>query len=105
MSPTPTPRQKSALTALFVHKTRRVGKHYDNRGHGLYLCVSDTGSKRWEQRITLDTRCRYLGLGRYPDVSLREARKAVARERSVGSPSSQAMDLYMSSTLPVVKET
>ena len=28
--------------------------------------------------------------------------EAVARERSVGRPSSQAMDLYMSSTLPVV---
>ena len=83
MSPTPTPRQKSALTALFVHKTRRVGKHYDNRGHGLYLCVSDTGSKRWEQRITLDTRCRYLGLGRYPDVSLREARKRALCNRQL----------------------
>ena len=32
-------------------------------------------------------------------------RKAVARERSVGSPSSQAMDLYMSSTLPVVSHS
>ena len=82
-TPTPTPRQKSALTALFVHKTRRVGKHYDNRGHGLYLCVSDTGSKRWEQRITLDTRSRYLGLGRYPDVSLREARKRALRNRQL----------------------
>ena len=81
MSSTPTPRQKSGLTALFVHKTRRVGKHSDNRGHGLYLYVSGTGSKRWEQRITLDTRCRYLGLGRYPDVSLREARKRALRNR------------------------
>ena len=83
MSPTPTPRQKSGLTALFVHKTRRVGKHYDNRGHGLYLCVSDTGSKRWEQRITLDTRSRYLGLGRYPDVRLREARKRALCNRQL----------------------
>ena len=81
MPSTPTPRQKSGLTALFVHKTRRVGKHYDNRGHGLYLHVSATGSTRWEQRITLDTRCRYLGLGRYPDVSLREAHKRALRNR------------------------
>lgn len=36
---------------------------------------------------------------------VRMARLAVARERSVGSPSSQAMDLYMSSTLPVDRET
>ena len=83
MSPTPTPRQKSALTALFVHKTGRVGKHYDNRGHGLYLSVSDTGSKRWEQRITFNSRCRNLGLGRYPDVSLREARKRALRNRQL----------------------
>ena len=72
-----------SMTALFVQKTRRVGKHYDHRGHGLYLCVSDTGSKRWEQRITLDTRCRYLGLGGYPDVSLREARKRALRNRQL----------------------
>ena len=83
MSSTPTPRQKSGLTALFVHKTRRVGKHYDNRRHGLYLCVSDTGSKRWEQRITFNSRCRNLGLGRYPDVSLREARKRASRNRQL----------------------
>ena len=83
MSPTPTPRQKSALTALFVHKIGRVGKHYDNRGHGLYLSVSDTGSKRWEQRITFNSRCRNLGLGRYPDVSLREARKRALRNRQL----------------------
>ena len=68
-TPKPTPKQKSGLTALFVHKTRRVGKHYDHRGHGLYLDVSAIGSKRWEQRIMFDTRSRYLGLGRYPDVS------------------------------------
>ena len=83
MSPTPTPRQKSALTALFVHKTGRLGKHFDNRGHGLYLYVSDTGSKRWEQRITFNSRSRNLGLGRYPDVSLRDARKRALRNRQL----------------------
>ena len=52
-------------------------------GHGLYLYVSDAGSKRWEQRITCNSRCRNLGLGRYPDVSLREARKRALHNRQL----------------------
>ena len=66
-------RKKSGLTALYVHKTTRVGKHHDGGGHGLYLCVSDTGAKRWEQRITVGGRRRTLGLGRYCDVPLEAA--------------------------------
>ena len=70
------------LTALFVSKTKAVDRHYDGRGHGLYLLVSDRGSKRWEQRITLaDGRLRTLGLGGYPTVSLREARERGLRNR------------------------
>ena len=69
------------LNASRVQKTKRVGKHHDNKGHGLYLCVSDIGTKRWEQRITLGRRRLTLGLGRFPDVSLHEARKRALRNR------------------------
>ena len=69
----------TALTALFVQRTVRVGKHHDNKGHGLYLVVPPAGSKRWEQRITVRGRRRTLSLGRFPDVSLQEARKRALR--------------------------
>ena len=72
---------KSSLKALFVQKTRDIGKHHDGQGHGLYLCVSETGNKTWEQRITVNGRRRTLGLGRYPDVSLKAARQQALRNR------------------------
>ena len=67
------------LSGLRVQKTARAGKHHDNRGHGLYLLVSTDGRKRWEQRITVGGRRRTLGLGRYPDVSLCDARQRALR--------------------------
>ena len=67
------------LNALRVHKTVRAGKHHDNKGHGLYLVVTRAARKHWEQRITACGRRRTLGLGRYPDVSLRDARKRASR--------------------------
>ena len=72
---------KKQLSALFVSKVRRAGRYYDRGGHGLSLLVSDRGSKRFEQRITVGGRRRTLGLGRYPDVSLRKARKRALRNR------------------------
>ena len=66
---------------MLVQKTRCVGRHHDGQGHGLYLCVSDTGKKTWEQRITVNGRRRTFGLGRYPDVSLKVARQRALRNR------------------------
>ena len=72
---------KRHLSALFVSKVGKSGRYHDKRGHGLSLLVSDRGSKRWEQRITVSGRRRALGLGSYPDVSLREARHRALRNR------------------------
>lgn len=63
------------MNALYVQKTRSPGRHYDCKGHGLYLDVSPTGSKRWGQRITVPCgRLRDMGLGTWPAVTLQEAR-------------------------------
>ena len=70
---------KKGLSALFVQRVTRGGKHHDNKGHGLYLVVTPAPRKRWEQRITACGRRRTLGLGRYPDVSLRDARQRALR--------------------------
>ena len=60
------------LTAAFVRGVANPGKYGDL--HGLILRVQPSGSKAWIWRGTVDGKRRDLGLGRYPYVSLAEAR-------------------------------
>ena len=61
------------LTARFVQTTKKLGKHYD--GDGLFLRVTEAGSKSWIWQGTIRGRGRVLrGLGSYRDVTLAEAR-------------------------------
>ncbi len=58
------------------------------RGHGLALQVTPAlrggFAKSWTQRLRIDGKVRHLGLGAYPKVSLREARKrALANAQDV----------------------
>ncbi len=59
---------KNALSATFVSKTRQSGRYTD--GHGLYLVIEPSGSRRWEQRLQIRGKRRTLGLGGFPVVSL-----------------------------------
>ena len=61
------------LTALGVKKAG-AGKHGD--GGGLWLVVSDTGSRKWVLRIQANGRRRDIGLGSATVVSLADAREA-----------------------------
>ncbi len=54
----------------FGQRTRQYGDIY-----GLILRVQPSGSKAWIWRGTVNVRRRDLGLGRYPFVSLAEARE------------------------------
>jgi len=51
-----------------------AGKHCD--GAGLWLVKSDRNHGKWVLRLTVYGKRREMGLGRWPDVSLGEARKA-----------------------------
>ena len=69
------------LTVRFVEATNRPGRYGDGRGgFGLYLRVRAVSggriSKTWCQRIWIGGRVTNLGLGRFPVVSLAEARMA-----------------------------
>ena len=59
-------------TAAWVRSVTKPGKYGDQ--HGLILRVQPSGSKAWIWRGTVDGKRRDLGLGRYPYVSLAEAR-------------------------------
>ena len=65
-------RNNSGLTAAFVRRISKPGKYYDR--HGLYLRVSPSGRRYWEQRLTFNRRRRSLGVGSFPQISLKEAR-------------------------------
>lgn len=60
------------LTALGVKKAG-TGRHGD--GGGLYLVVSNTGSRKWVLRIQFNGKRHDLGLGSASNVSLGEARE------------------------------
>jgi integrase len=67
------------LKAVEVTRTRKPGLHPD--GGGLYLQVSDGGSKSWLFRFMLAGRARAMGLGSLNTISLAEARDEATRCR------------------------
>ena len=67
-------RKRDVLSAAFVRTVKETGTYSD--GNGLNLRVDATGAKRWFQRVTVNGKRRNLGLGKYPSVSLADARKA-----------------------------
>lgn len=62
---------RNTLTQLRV-KSLTAGKYAD--GQGLWLCKSNRDAGKWILRITVYRRRREMGLGRWPDVSILEAR-------------------------------
>ena len=60
------------LTALQIKKLTLQGSYAD--GHGLYLQISNSGSKAWFYRYEKNGKGHKHGLGSYPTISLRDAR-------------------------------
>jgi len=69
----------SKLTYLQATKFKEPGLYGD--GAGLWLKVTDHGSKSWIFRFTRAGRERWMGLGSFPDVSIAEARDTAAEFR------------------------
>lgn len=65
-----------ALTELKVKNLKPKDKRYlVNDGQGLYIAVMPSGEKYWYYRTREDGRDLKHSLGRYPDVSLKQARE------------------------------
>jgi hypothetical protein len=60
------------LTAVKVANLKAKGMYPD--GDGLYLRVTETGTKNWIYRYSTDGKLRDMGLGTVRDVSLAQAR-------------------------------
>src|SRR5450631_2037452 len=81
------------LKPLDVERENRPGKYAD--GDGLYLIVSGATSKNWSYRYWKYGKQRWLGLGSFKDVSLKDARLArdAARLRVKGDRSTPGVDI------------
>lgn len=75
------PKFAKELTAAAVAKLREPGRYPVGGAAGLHLRITDSGSKLWVHRIMVDGKRRDIGLGRFEDVSLSQARDA-ARDKS-----------------------
>lgn len=75
-------RQEKRIAPIDVSR-KKPGLHAD--GWGLYLRVTEAGSRSWIFRYRIDGRAtpRDMGLGRWPDVSLQEAREKARQLRLV----------------------
>lgn len=69
---------RNTLTQLQVKALGR-GKYAD--GQGLWLCKSRKDAGKWMLRLSIDGRRREMGLGRWPDVSIAEARECASTAR------------------------
>ena len=74
---------KKRLTAQLLNSNLEAGNYYDDNGTGLYFKVSKAGSKAWSQKIRFNGKQLELGLGSYPTISLTEARKRAADNKSL----------------------
>lgn len=75
------PKFAKELTAAAVAKLRDPGRYPVGGAAGLHLRITDSGSRLWVHRIMVDGKRRDIGLGRFEDVSLSQARDA-ARDKS-----------------------
>jgi integrase-like protein/Arm domain-containing DNA-binding protein len=64
------------LTALKVDRAKRPGMYAD--GGGLYLRVTQDGTKNWVFRFMLNRRPRWMGMGALHTIRLAEARNRAA---------------------------
>lgn len=69
-------RSRNRLTDLRVKALKDEGLHPD--GDGLYLKVTQTGTKSWVYRFKIAGKLRGMGLGKYPAVPLSAAREQAA---------------------------
>lgn len=64
------------MKRLTIRKVETAGPGRHGDGNGLYLVVSETGSRKWVLRIQVNGRRRDIGLGSASNIGLAEVREA-----------------------------
>ena len=73
------PHPSNKLSPLTVKALKKPGRYSD--GNGLYIVVSNTGSKKWILRTVVHGRRTDIGLGGHSTTTLAEAREEAAKLR------------------------
>ncbi|WP_408594929.1 tyrosine-type recombinase/integrase [Limnohabitans sp.] len=62
------------MTDISIKALGTPGRYTDDQTKGLHLWVKDTGRKYWNLRYTCSSGRKGIGLGAYPEVTLKQAR-------------------------------
>ena len=97
------------LSPAFVRTAKKAGTFHD--GGGLYLKVKESGAKSWFQRATIDGRRVNIGIGKFPQIGLADARAAtlahslaIAQGRNPIEDKRQAKEDARKPAVPTFKE-
>ena len=90
------------LTAARIRALKTPGRHGD--GDGLHLKISETGARSWILRVVVAGKRRDIGLGRYPDVSLAQARDAASQHRSLIAAGGDPLAEKRKAAIPTFRE-
>jgi len=71
------PKRARALTAVEVARLREPGRHWVGGAEGLMLLITTAGTRFWVCRVAVNGKRPDVRLGRYPEMSLSQARDAV----------------------------
>ena len=75
-------RKPKTLTVKGIEKLPQ-GRYRDRESRGLYLQVTPSDTKSWIFRFELNHKERFMGLGAYPDFSLKQARERATAARQL----------------------
>lgn len=87
----------SKLTVKFIESLATPGNYLD--GNGLMLIVRASGRKSWILRYMLAGRRRDMGLGSYPQISLKDARALAFKQRELLARGIDPLDVRHEETL------
>src|SRR5690606_33418590 len=87
----------------FAAKNLPAGKHAD--GQGLWLVKRDKARGKWILRIVVGGKRKEMGLGRWPDVSIAEAREKAAEARRVARGGDCPIELRRKARRPIHRLT
>jgi integrase len=90
------------MTDISIKALNTPGRYTDDQTKGLHLWVKDTGRKYWNLRYTCNGGRKGIGLGAYPDVSLKEARVRAIEQRNLINKGVDPMQVKNAPTATVI---
>jgi len=90
------------MTDISIKALNTPGRYTDDQTKGLHLWVKDSGRKYWNLRYTFAGSRKGLGLGAYPEVSLKQARIRAVEQRNLINKSVDPMQVRNAPKTPAL---